>query len=92
MMSSCGFCNRQRTISMRWRSPTDRSATMRVRTQRQAVIGWKRSSIVSASPRRISLGKASAMFSVTRQRVEQREVLEHHADAEAAGGRGVGEW
>ena len=26
MISSCGFCSRQRTISMRWRSPTERCA------------------------------------------------------------------
>ena len=29
MISSFGFCSRQRTISMRWRSPTERSCTVR---------------------------------------------------------------
>ncbi len=83
MISSFGFCSRQRTISMRWRSPTDRSCTTRSGSSgRPYSVEIRR--MRSRSPTR-SLRRAEAEGDVLghRQRFEQREMLEHHADAQA---------
>ncbi len=85
-MISFGFCSSARTISMRWRSPTERSATCAVRIERQPV-----SCATAPTPPRRS--GSSEMPGVERQRdvfgdrqgLEQREMLEDHADAELAG-------
>ena len=85
MMMSCGACSRQRTISMRWRSPTDRSATTGVRIERQAVLSARPCVIlVGRSRERRRVGERQRDVLGDRQRLEQREMLEHHADAELA--------
>ena len=85
MISSCGVCSRQRTISTRWRSPTDMLCTSRLRIDRQAV------ALRDLADARRQLAPASMLLVERerdvlghRQRLEQREVLEHHADAEPA--------
>ena len=50
-----------------------------------------RCSMVSPRPRRIALGKRERDVLGDGERLEQREVLEHHADAETAGGGRAGD-
>ena len=90
MISSFGFSSSARTISMRWRSPTDSVETSRcgssfspycVITSR-ILASRSRAGILASMPERDVLEH--------RHRIEQREVLEHHADAELARRLGVG--
>ncbi len=65
MMTSCGSCSRQRTISTRWRSPTDIEWTWRSGSSGSPYFA-DTSRMRAASPApALSRSSASAMFSPT---------------------------
>ena len=76
---------------MRWRSPTDSRHTSRLRIERQAVVARHlrqprrhgRKALAAVEAERDVLGDGQVL--------EQREMLEHHADAERARLRRAGE-
>ena len=91
MMRRRGLRRRARTISMRWRSPTERVETMR-RGIELEVIGLEHPEELGEQ---LALGElrieAKRDVLQHRHRLEQREMLEDHADAEPAGGARIGD-
>ena len=90
MISSFGLSSSARTISMRCRSPTDSVDTMRCGSSFSPYSVHHLADPASSSRAGIFASMPSAMFSSTVMRLEQREMLEHHADAELARRLGVG--
>ena len=87
MISRRGSCSRQRTISMRWRSPTDRSCTVWSGLERQAVFSRNLDNSFAQVRAVLRIVHAERDVFGDGQRLEQREMLKHHADAETAGMR-----
>ena len=88
-MMSLGSCNRQRAISMRWRSPADKVQTGRSGLQAQAIALVTPAMRSGRSARLSLLGSTRRDVLGHRQIVEQREVLENHADPAARAASGL---
>ena len=82
MISSRGSCSRQRTIWTRWRSPTDIEWTCRSGSSGSPyLVDTSRMRVGRSAPARAG-SSAECDVLGDRKRLEQREVLEYHADAE----------
>ena len=92
MINSRGFKSSARTISMRWRSPTLSVVTMRLGIELEAI------EVENAADFRLEVALRNLGVDAERdvfehgQRLEQREMLEHHADAEFSRRARVGDF
>ena len=86
MMSSRGLSRSARTISIRWRSPTLKVETIRRGIELELVGLEHPVELGEEFARRQARVEAKGDVLQDRHRLEQREVLEHHADAEAPRG------
>ena len=84
MMMSSGSWRRQRTISTRCRSPTERSATTESGLSGRPYSAETLVILVFSAAKPRAAGKRQRDVLGDGQRIEEREVLEDHADAEAA--------
>ena len=89
MIRRRGLSRSARTISIRWRSPTLSVETIAARIELELVGLEHPVELGEQFARRQARVEAEGDVLEHRHRLEQREMLEHHADAEAARGAGV---